>query len=387
MRLSCGMISSKNKDMKIRPQILLLLTVLLFNGCAFTFFGDKLEDRSTQPLFSAEKDLEIYTELDYPPGNIAVSREGRVFFSFHPAGKAPIDIAELVLNHVVPYPDKLAQEEQFTSPLSLRIDRQNRLWVLDYGSYGFCGVRLHAFDLHSNQLVHEFQFPRNIAGLGSMLNDFQVDADGKKIYIADTSALAQNQAIIVYDVEKKKARRLLKKHPSVRNGPYAVHIHGKPLQILGIFKPKFGVDSIALSRDNRWLYYAPLNGGVLYRIEVSALNNETLSEKELGVRVEKFADITMSDGITTDDAGNIYITDMENAAIHRIDQAGKLQTLFKDPKKLRWSDGFSFGPDGALYLTDSALQDVMMKSSGQIKKCRPYYIYRFHPGFLAAPGH
>lgn len=35
-----------------------------------------------------------------------------------------------------------------------------------------------------------------------MLNDFQVDADGKTIYIADTSALAQSQTIIVYDVEK-----------------------------------------------------------------------------------------------------------------------------------------------------------------------------------------
>lgn len=79
----------------------------------------------------------------------------------------------------------------------------------------------------------------------------------------------------------------------------------------------------------------------------------------------------MSDGLTTDDAGNIYITDMENAAIHRVDQAGKLQTLFKDPRKLRWPDGFSFGPGGVLYLTDSALQDVMMKSAKQIKKVDP----------------
>src|SRR5574337_1530336 len=358
--------------MKILAHMFLLLPALLFHGCALTPFGKRLEDRSTPPLFSAEKDLEVYAALDYPPGNIAVSAEGRVFFSFHPAGKAPIHIAELIADAVVPYPDKAAQEEKFTSPLSLRIDRQNRLWVLDYGAYGFRDVRLYAFDLHSNQLVHEFQFPRNIAGLGSMLNDFQVDAGGKKIYIADTGALAQNQAIIVYDVEKRKARRLLKKHLSVRNGPYAVHIHGKPLKIFGIFKPKFGVDCIALSRDNRWLYYAPLNGSVLYRIEVSALNNETLSEKELGERVEKFADITMSDGITTDDAGNVYIADMENAAIHRIDQADKLQTLFKDSEILRWPDGFSFGPGGVLYLTDSALQDVMMKSARQIKKSRPY---------------
>ena len=191
---------NKHIDAKVLAQILLILTILLLNGCALTFFGEKLEDRSTQPLFSTKKDLEIYAELDYPPGNIAVSPEGRVFFSFHPAGGAPIDIAELVFGNVVPYPDQIAQEEKFTSPLSLRIDKQNRLWVLDYGSHGFFGAKLYAFDLNSNQLVHEFKFPRNIAGLGSMLNDFQVDADGKKIYIADTGVLAQNQAIIVYDV-------------------------------------------------------------------------------------------------------------------------------------------------------------------------------------------
>ena len=66
---------------------------------------------------------------------------------------------------------------------------------------------------------------------------------------------------------------------------------------------------------------------------------------------------------------------------------GSLQTLFKDAKKLCWPDGFSFGHGGVLYLTDSALQDVMMKSARQIKNARPYYIYRFHPGSRAVPGH
>jgi sugar lactone lactonase YvrE len=269
----------------------------------------------------------------------------------------------------------------------LRIDRQNRLWVLDYGNHGFGDVTLYAFDLQSDRLVHEFEFPGDIAGLGSMFNDFQVDAQGKKIYIADTSVFAQDQAIVVYDIEEKEARRLLRNHPSVRNGSYAVHIGGTPLKILGVFKIKFGVDSIALSRDGRWLYYAALNGGVLYRIEVSALNNEELTEDELGDRVESFADITLSDGITTDDSGNIYITDMENSAIHRVDPRGNLQTLLKDSERLRWPDGFSFGPDGDLYVTESALHVVMMKSKKQIEGGRLYRIYRFKPGSRAAPGH
>ena len=122
-----------------RTRILLILTALFVNGCALTLSGDKLEDRSTHPLFSAKKHLETYAELDYPPGNIAVSPNGRVFFSFHPEGGAPIHIAELVSGRVLPYPDERTQEEQFQTPLSLRIDRQNRLWILDYASHGFGG--------------------------------------------------------------------------------------------------------------------------------------------------------------------------------------------------------------------------------------------------------
>ena len=367
--------------------IIFLPIVLSLNGCALTFFGERLEDRTTEPHYCVENNLEIFAALDYPPGNIAVSQEGRVFISLHPEGGAPIHIAELISAKVVPYPNEAAQEELFTTPLSLRIDRQNRLWVLDYGSHGFGDVKLYAFDLQSDRLAHEFEFPGDIAGLGSMFNDFQVDAEGKKLYIADTSVFAQDQAIVVYDIEGKKARRLLKKHPSVRNGSYAVHIDGRPLKVLGVFKIKFGVDSIALSRDGQWLYYAPLNGGVLYRIEVSALNNQELTEEELGDRVERFAEITLSDGITTDDSGNIYITDMENSAIHRVDPGGNLKTLFKDSKKLRWPDGFSFGPHGDLCLTESGLHKVMMKSKEHIRTARPYRIYRFRPGTRAAPGH
>jgi len=356
-------------------------------GCALSTSGEKLDDRSTPPVLSTKTDLDIIAALDAPPGNIAVSPQGRVFISFHPEAGPDVKIAELVSGDVIPYPDAPAQKETFETPLALRIDQQNRLWVLDYGSHGFGTPRLMAFGLDANKLVHDFEFPSYIAGLGSMLNDFQVDANGQKIYIADTSIWAQDQAIIVYDTNSKKARRRLHRHDSVKNGPYAVHIGGRPFNILGFLKLKFGIDAIALSRDGQWLYYAPLNAGVLYRIPTSALNDVELSEYELGMRVEKFADITMSDGITTDNAGNIYITDMENSAIHRVGPDRQLHTLFKDPQKLRWPDGLSFGPGRFLYLTDSALQNVIMKSSGKIKQSKPYYVYRFDSGYEGTPGH
>jgi hypothetical protein len=37
----------------------------------------------------------------------------------------------------------------------------------------------------------------------------------------------------------------------------------------------------------------------------------------------------------------------------------------------------SFGPDGYIYVTDSDIPDMMMKSKSHIKQSGPYHIWRF----------
>ena len=101
---------------------------------------------------------------------------------------------------------------------------------------------------------------------------------------------------------------------------------------------------------------------------------------------ERFADITLSDGITTDLRGNIYLTDIEHSAVVRVSPMGDLQTLIKG-RCIRWPDGFSFGPDGWLYVTGSALNEVVMRSRTWVKAHGPYPIYRFRPGEDGIPGH
>ena len=98
--------------------------------------GDRLPDLTSTPIFEGSV-LETVAELDYPPGNIAVSEHGRVFFTLHPDGKPPVKVVELVDGKPVPYPNAEYQDERsagegipyFQTILSLRIDRQNRLWV------------------------------------------------------------------------------------------------------------------------------------------------------------------------------------------------------------------------------------------------------------------
>ena len=74
----------------------------------------------------------------------------------------------------------------FEMPFSVRIDEQQRLWVLDAGSNGMRQARLLAFDLRTRSVVHRWDIPPGIAGLVSTLQDFHVGRDGRYIYIAES---------------------------------------------------------------------------------------------------------------------------------------------------------------------------------------------------------
>ena len=48
--------------------------------------------------------------------------------------------------------------------------------------------------------------------------------------------------------------------------------------------------------------------------------------------------------------------------------------------------GFSFGPDGWLYVTCSSLQHVLFISKDHMRAHAPYQIFRFKPGPQGVPG-
>jgi len=69
-----------------------------YGGSIFPF-----PDLTTAPALPAGR-LEVVATLNEAPGNIAVSPDGRIFFSFHPEGHPNIRVAELVDGKPRPFP-------------------------------------------------------------------------------------------------------------------------------------------------------------------------------------------------------------------------------------------------------------------------------------------
>lgn len=381
--------------MRVLLKLLLVLVVLAAVAAALLKWryggGGAFPDRLPGPPRLPESALELVAELPTPPGNIAVSATGRVFVTLHPEARPQWSVVELVGGRMQPWPNVAFQTGEgepraFRDVLSLRIDRQNRLWTLDNGGHGLHPGRLLAFDLDSAEVVHEFEFPRAIAGLGSHLNDFQVSPDGSTLYIADASFFAQTPALIVYDVARRQARRLLQGHPAVVADRYVPVVQGRRMEAFGLVAIRPGVDSIVLDRAGHWLYFAPITDLNLYRIDTAALQDPALAEAELAGRVEVHAPKTMSDGLTIDTDDTIYISDLEHSAIVVLRRDGSAETLLQS-ERLRWPDGFSFGPAGWLYVTCSSLHQVIGRRPASVEAHAPYPVFRLRTGADAPPGH
>jgi sugar lactone lactonase YvrE len=334
-----------------------------------------------EPTTRAER-VEVVIELDAPPGNLAVDATGRVFFTFHPEAKPAIKVAEVVDGGGFrPFPDESWQQPRddqpyFISPLSVRFDDRGRLWVLDHADFGTGRPSLTAFDVKTRKAVLRFELSPELAGLGSMMNDFFVDSKRGFAYIADTSPIALSPALIVLDLNSGSARRVLEDHPSVLAEAHRMTVQGVAVGLFGV-PLALGLDSIALSPDHETLFFGPLTGSFLSRVGTKWLRDETATDETIAANVVVAGRKPSTDGIVADRRGGVYLTAFEHDGIWRMNADGMLSVIVKDPELFAWPDGLHLDDEGRwLYVSVSELHRVMGRSLDELPAHRPYRIVR-----------
>ncbi|MDJ0813011.1 MAG: L-dopachrome tautomerase-related protein [Woeseiaceae bacterium] len=366
--------------------LFLIIVILLATVVAWVRYGggEPYRDLTTSPIL-AESSLEEVLSYRLPIGNVAVSRTGRVFFTVHPEARPRGNkLLEFVDGASVPFPDGAKQTQLFDTILGVAIDRFDRLWTIDHGNHGLHTARLLAFDINTGELLRDQKLDKDIAPRGSFLQDIQVSADGRTVVIADASFWRKSPALIVYDIETATAKRILESHPSVSAENYVIQNRDRTMSFMGgIVSLRGGVDGIALGDE--WLYFGALSGGSLYRVRLDDIRDPNVPSSQIAARVERVSEKPLSDGLSIDKRGRVYITDVEHNAIFRLDENAELRTLIRS-NRVRWPDALSFGPDGWLYIADSALSDVVLQSKDHIKDKGPYKIFRIKLDAEGTPG-
>jgi len=228
--------------------------------------------------------------------------------------------------------------------------------------------------LASNTVKRTIPFVESVAPQGSYLNDVSFAPDGRFAYITDSG----KGAIVVVDLGTGQARRVLDGHPSTQfEKDVTIKTDGQELRRPDGRQPLFNADGIELSKDGQTLYWQALTGKTLYRVPTSVLQDVNAGPSAVAQRVEKVATTEPVDGLWLDAQDRFYLSAFQEDAVKVLTPDGRITTLVQDPR-LRWPDTFAQGPDGAIYVTASHIQDSpWFHEKGWVRKS--FALFKFSP--------
>lgn len=316
---------------------------------------------------------------------VAVSPRGRVFASFPrwTSLQAPSVMEAMPDGGFRTYPGNAWNEwrpgasshDRLVSAHAVFADSSNHLWIVDDAAPRVAppvegAAKLVKIDLGTDRVSRVYPLGAGILPKGTMIGHMRVDE--RFAYVTE----AHRGSILVVDLETGRARKLLEGDPSTRADASIVPVvEGREFRRKTGEVPLLHVDLLELSADARWLYFMPLFGPVLRRIETTTLRDEALSPAEVAARVEDVARVPPLAGIARDGAGNFYFCSFTENAILKMGAGRKIETLIADPR-ISFPNEASVGPDGFLYFPASQAHRLPAFNAGVSRVRLPFEIFK-----------
>jgi sugar lactone lactonase YvrE len=306
--------------------------------------------------------------------NAAVSPRGRLFGNFPRWTDVPTpSVGEATVDGSFrPFPGGdwnewrpgLSPRERFVCTHGLHADRDNNLWVIDdasphHGKMVEGGAKLVQIDLETNRVRRIYALGPDLAPPGAVLSHLRVDA--RFLYVTDSGF----GLIVVIDRTSGRGHRVLEGAPCSRaDRSITPVIHGKPMTHPDGRVPVINLSHLELSPNGAWMYFTPLFGPTLWRVETRYLKDPALA-REAAAHVEAVVAIPPVTGITSDAAGTLYFSALTEDGVLKMGADRKLQTVIRDARISGPNEG-SIGPDGCYYFPNSQAPRVN----------RPYEVFR-----------
>ncbi|MFP5437426.1 MAG: SMP-30/gluconolactonase/LRE family protein [Bacteroidia bacterium] len=345
---------------------------------ASAFAQNKLEE-----VISFGKNQPIGVAVDYTTN--------RLFVSFPHSEPFLYALTEIKDGKRVAYPDTAwnwylpnQYDTHFYNVQDLYADGKGYLWVLDSKPSGSASVfgddgkkeegkfKLVKINLKTNKAEKTYFFG-GLDKTKSGLNDVRVDTQRNLAYLSDPA----QKAIVVLDLATDSVRLALQNDASTTaETGYVLKIDNIEMKDENGNPFKSDVNGIALTPDNTYFYYKPINKDALFRIETKYLADAALSARELSAKVETVTtQAGLSHGLECDAKGNIYYGHSPSHSIRYVSPDGKVHTLVTD-ERLMWADSFGIGSDGYLYFSVVQLNRIAKWNKGQDKVNYPFRVYR-----------
>ena len=329
------------------------------------------------------KHLERLIKLDYPPGNVAVSENGHVYFNYHPLTHptrySNATVFEWADGKITPFPSAEMQKN-FQGTFGLTVDKKNHLWIVEPATLDFKHTRVWAFDLTTKETFYYYEFPEGVA---MQAEDIRVTGDGKYVIFPNPGIFRfGNSQLLVYSVEDHSLRTVIDGGQAVSAEDWTMQVNEKPYRIAyGLLNFDVGIDGLEISDDQKWVYLASMTNANLFRVPLADVLNKNLTPKDVAAKIENLGAKPMSDGITLDKMGNVIITDVEHGGLMSLNPTTKKITTLVRNKEILWADGVAVGADNAIYFNNSAIplyigQFAAPPDEKLLLEHKPYYIYR-----------